>query len=670
MRFLILLIFVLCFNHVISQDTLQLVKVEDIQITATRIPVQLFKAPIAISNIELRPEISNLQGHSLLEVLSTAPGLYIQNQYNSAQDLRISIRGFGARSAFGIRGVRILMDDIPLSTPDGQGQVDNIFVNGIKGITMLNGSSSAIYGNAAGGVLSINTFSEGDTDQHLLDIGAGSFGDFRVSYQSHQALKNSKIDNQLSYAKHDGFRTHAQTSNFIYNGRYSRELRYDQEITFIVNAVSSPKGEDPGGVNLETVLDDRQAARQQNLDFNAGEELFQITTGLKYQKALNNNTKVKSLAYYTHRDFANRLPFENGGQVDLVRNYGGASAHINHNFDLGEWRNTILGGVDFAIQNDLRKRYVNSFGVRGDETLNQLEQFINQAAFISLQSEYKRLMFRAGLRFDNNQIKVEDFFDEDGISNGSLSLPSFSPSISMSYRLGAYQFFSTSYSFGFETPTLSELSSRPDNEGGFNTSLAPQQSHNIEVAYKAILSDRLSLRSALFNITSVDELLPYELEEFPGRTFYRNTGKTQRRGLELAINVKPVKYINVDLAYTYSDFRFKEFDEFSGNFIPGIPKHNFAGSAELKTKKWLLRYSIRMFSGIFADSENEVEVPFYKIGTMSVSRKIGAFRPYFGVNNSYNNTEYFDNIRLNAFGNRYYEAGPPRNYYIGLKFEF
>jgi iron complex outermembrane receptor protein len=265
---------------------------------------------------------------------------------------------------------------------------------------------------------------------------------------------------------------------------------------------------------------------------------------------------------------------------------------------------------------------------------------------------------------------VQDNFEADGIADGRISLPNLSPSLSASYNLWKYHYISALFSYGFETPTLSELSSRPDNQGGLNSKLRPQESYNYEVNYKAFNADKFSFTASAFIINSINELLPFELEAFPGRTFYENAGKTNRKGIELNFTSTFKSAFTIDLSYTLSDFKFSDTEGISGNALPGIPLHNFSGGLTYDNDQWRASLQVQSFSSIYVNSSNEIEAPSFTLGSLSLSRKIGAFHPYVGINNLFNNLNYYDNIRINAFGGRYYEPGPPRNFYVGFKFEF
>mgnify|MGYP000114529646 CR=1 FL=1 len=230
-------------------------------------------------------------------------------------------------------------------------------------------------------------------------------------------------------------------------------------------------------------------------------------------------------------------------------------------------------------------------------------------------------------------------------------------------------FIRAGYSYAFETPTLNELSARPDGQGGLNEDLNPQQSNTYEVGYKGRLNDSWKMDITFFSISSKDELLPYELSEFPGRTFYRNAGRTLRQGIEWQLKAELMEGIRLESSYTFSDFRFTEFDLSTDKLLPGIPRHNFGLMINYEKSDWNFSFQYNYLSSLFADSANETEVKPYHLASVFINRKIGAFRPFININNIFN-SQYFDNIRINAFGGRFYEPAPPRNFNLGVKFEF
>ncbi len=650
-----------------GQESLSTVEIDSVVILSTRIHTQLDKSPVSIRSLG-KGDIETTHLMTLKDGISTVPGVYAVNQYNSAQDLRISIRGFGARSAFGIRGVKILQDGIPLTTPDGQGQVDNVFFPAINKVEVLTGASSSMYGNASGGVIALTSFRDLPDNKVSFLANFGSFASYQASAEISLRNKGLWNDHQISYDETEGFRDHSASRNIRYNGRLKKVWKDGVEASLIVNLLASPVGQDPGGLNLASVEEDRASARGRNIDYNGGEELNQQSIAYQYNRKFGKYSTFKLNTFFTRRAFNNRLPFENGGQVEFDRSFSGLDASYLFEHNVGSWQLDFLAGVDLRSQRDDRKRFQNVEGERGDLSLDQRESFRNQAVYVLMDLAYGRWQFNSGLRFDRNSISVSPNFNQATNEPGDIILPSWSPSLSFSYRIKGNQFLRGSYSFAFETPTLGELGNRPDGLGGFNQDLKAQESNNYELGYRTKFSKRLSADVALFYIDARNELLPYEIEDFPGRTFYRNAGQTRRQGFELALGARPQENLNLRISYSYSDFSFVDFDDLDGKSLPGIPKHNFSSLISYQLFGWELKSMLNYYSSVFADSANEVSVPSYTIWNFSLGKKLGRFLPYFGINNLLGQ-EYFDNIRSNAFGGRFYEPAPRRNFYLGVKFD-
>lgn len=651
-------------------------KAETVTIESTRINVEKLRSPFAISKLDLTSLLESKHKTSLNEYLNQVPGVFCLNQFNSAQDLRVSIRGFGARSAFGIRGVKLILDGVPLTTPDGQGQVDNIWVGGLKSMEVVRGASSALYGNASGGVLNLSSFDDEKWGYSSLGTRFGSFGQLSIFYDAKLTLGKNKIYGQFNYGAGDGYRQNSAFENYNYNFKISREISKNSELAYLISFLDSPVGQDAGGVNLESIDADRAAAREQNLLYKGGESVRQWNHSLQYKNEISKEYTLVANGFYSTREFDGLLPFVNGGAVDLDRVYGGLSSHLQYAKVFKQWKHDFLIGYDYAFQNDLRIRYENNQGVRGLETLNQNEIFINSAGFASFQSQTERILFKGGLRYDYNQINLEDNFLADADDSGELTLPNLSPSLSVSYRLKKKYYVFAGYSYGFETPTLSELANRPDNQGGLNPELNAQESNNFELGYKSEVNENVKLGLTLFNIESKNELLPYEIATFPGRTFFRNSGRTSRQGVEIDFDIALEKGFSLQGNYSYSNFKFSEYNldgvDLSGNRLPGIPEHNAHLSTKYETKKGMIEWSNSIFSSIFVNDSNSVEVDPFILGNIRASYKFQfillKFVPFVGVNNLYN-VDYFDNLRLNAFGARYYEAAPGINFYGGFKID-
>jgi iron complex outermembrane receptor protein len=612
---------------------------------------------------------------ALDEALSAVPGLYMQNRYNFAQDLRVALRGFGARSAFGIRGVKILVDDIPETVPDGQAQVDSIDLGSAERIEVLRGPASSLYGNASGGVISV--VSELGGPEPYVE-GKLSFGE--LAYEKYQ-LKSAGTVNQVDYlvnASHqefEGYREHTASSGTLLNSKIRLNIDDSESLTVAFNHTNQPDEQDPGGIDAAQAEANRRSARAQNISFNAGEELSQQRLGLVYRTdRLGGELLLRN--YYVWRDFANRLPFTDGGAVDLNRFFYGAGAQYTL-ADLASDNFDLTFGFDIDRQDDDRLRFDNNQGVSGALVFDQRERVDTNGIYV--QGTYsidKAWSVNAGLRYDDLQYTVTDRFLNDGDDSGRRDFSEVSPSVSISYRAGSNTIFA-SYSSSFETPTTTELAN-PDGSGGFNQSINPQKADNFELGLRGV-AQSFNYELAIFQIDLQDELIPFELAAFPGRTFYSNAGTSSRTGVETAITWVLGGGFSADLSYTWSDFTFDSFiddngNDFSDNRLPGLPEHFGYFGVRYESVQGLSATLESVFSGkLFADSANTVPVSGYAVTNLRLRHEFSNGRwklgPYVGVNNIFDQ-KYNSNIRINAFGGRFYEPAPTRNVYAGIVVRF
>lgn len=678
-----------------QQDSLKTESLKPVAISVSKLGNDLKSLPIAVTTInalELQPVAQRL---SFQEYLQNVPGLFSLNANNYSQDLRLSIRGFGARSAFGIRGIKIIVDGIPETTPDGQGQIDNLNLAVIKSIDVLRGPSSVLYGNASGGVITIATL---DAVKNNFVKAGYTFGSFNMQQSNILAgiqHNNTTYVLQGNYTKTDGYREQSGFLNYNFNGKVKHDLSETSQLIFNLNYTDSPVAKDAGGLTLEEVNDNRRQARQRNVSFDTQETISQLKVGLAYNDEISEQLKFNTYGFYSYRSFYGKLPFENGGIVDLDRNYFGNGASLtlesnskNNGFstdpgtsniespNFSGIRNELQIGYDIAFQNDRRVRFQNMEGTQADESLNQLEQFQTFGVYALDQLYLGKFLLRGGLRYDYNLLKAKDAFLSDGDNSDELQLNALSASLNSSYNLDNNLFLYGGISTSFETPALSELSANPNGEAGFNTDLEAQRATNYEIGAKY---DALKTRwdVALFYIKTTNDLVPFELEQFPDRTFFRNAGSTNRKGIELALSQKIIEHLEFSASYTFSDFEYEDYTlpagNFSGNSLPGIPKHLATASVAYNANKLTLQLNGQFTGSFFADDANETRVEDYtvinvKSGYEFKTRRLN-ISPFLGINNLFN-TSYNDNIRLNAFGNRYYEPAPGFNAYVGMAVKF
>ena len=666
--FLLLLLSFVLVDVYGQNDIADSLETKEILVQATRLESSWLNATSSISTQQIDDTYEGYAKTSLKELLNRQPGIFNQNANNYAQDLRISIRGFGARSAFGIQGVRLMVDGIPESTPDGQAQIDNLALDNIKKVEVLRGPSSGLYGNASGGVISL--MSDFEVKKNYLQVSSliGSYGVLKQNLNAGIKLGKSDIKLSGTHFKTDGYRDHSSSTTGILSGTYQYKSDNNLKVRITGNYTNSPEALDPGGVTLEDANLDQRAARLRNVDFNAGEKIEHFKIGSTISK-LFNDKKLSVTTFYHNRQFEGGLPFVNGGYIQLDRNFFGQSGQLT----FYQEKNRLLVGYDVQVQRDTRERFNNDMGAKGDLTLHQNENFKNYAIYLIDNIEVsQKLNVDLNLRFDKNDISVDDFF---GDNTDQVNMDALSYGLGVGYLIQPELNSFLRVSSSFETPTLSELLVDP-RSNGLNRDLSPLSSINYEIGIKSNTQKNLSWQTSLFYIRSENEIISFELEDFPGRDFFRNAGSTKRFGLEVMGTYEvPDKYF-LNCSYTYSRFRFDDYVvdsvDLSDNTIPGIPDHNinFEFGFYLPYNFKVQSYNTYM-GQLYAEDENIIRVDAYLRSDFKVGKsvEIGDLKVniYGGVNNIFNQA-YFDNVRINAFGARHYEPAPLRNYYVGLRF--
>ena len=654
---------------------------EEIVVTATRIPTDLVSLPFAVGSVGQDAIQRGRQQLGLDEALVAVPGLFFQNRYNFAQDLRIAIRGFGARANFGIRGIRIFADDIPLTLPDGQGSVDAIDLGSAQQIDVIRGPFSAVYGSASGGVINIRTEDGPDTPFVSGRFNLGSY-DYRQGQlkAGGQAGKLNWLAN-FSATKLDGYRDHANYKSRLFNSKFRYDFDDSASLTVVANAVDSPTADDPGGLNAREVDEDRRQAAPRNMLYDAGEALDQQTLGLAFRKMIGDNQELMLRNYYVWRDFSNRLPFDvnsngQGGSVDLDRRFAGLGGSYGWTSTIGGHGNHFIVGLDYDAQRDHRRRYANNQGVLGDLTTNQDEDVTTTGLYIQdVLDLTESAALTLGGRFDDVDYKVSD--RTDGGGSGQRSFNEFSPMAGVNWAVREAVNLYGNISSSFDPPATTELAN-PDGPTGFNQSLESQTATNYEIGLKGLISGRLRYELALFHINVKDEIVPYELEG-SGQSFFQNAGKSTHDGLEAAVSLELAPGLMGTATYTRSDFTFDEFqgingDIYDGNRIPGIPENLFNLDLSWSHPSGFYAGWDMLYVGKFyANNDNTVETDDYLVSNLRAGfrRELGQWvlEPFIGINNLFDK-DYMNNVRLNASFGRYYEPAPERNVYAGVSLRY
>jgi len=652
---------------------------ESIIVTATRIERELDQVPAAVSVITQDTIQLARQQLAIDESLNRVPGMFMQNRYNFAQDLRVSIRGFGARANFGIRGIKILVDGIPETLPDGQGAVDSIDIGATGQIEVLRGPSSTLWGNAAGGVISVTSERAPDEPFTEVRLTGGEYDFRKVQLKTGAQRDRFGYLLSLSDAEMDGYREQSRFENTTLSGRFNIDLGDDRELISVLAYTDQPVSDDAGGINAAQAALDPRSARDVNITYDAGESLEQTRIGFVYRMPVGDGNEIVARNYYVTRDFENFLPFTGGGNVGLDRFFAGAGLTYEINGMLGDRENSLLVGFDVEDQDDDRRRYDNLNGVRGPLTFDQNESVSSMGLYV--QNEFivsETLAVTAGLRYDEVEFDVTDRFLSDGNDSGNVKLDDVSPMLGLSANLSDKLNFYATYSSAFETPTTTEFN-RPDGAGGFNDSLKPQIAENLEVGLRGQLNRYGRYEIAVFTIDVDDELIPFEVPSSPGRDYFENAGQSTRNGIEFSISAQPTERLSTTFSYTYSDFEFDRFvdangNDYAGNTIPGTAENvAFAEVIYSHPGGWFASLDALYVSEQFANNANTATSPSYTVSNLRFGWDIDpgttTISPFVGINNLFDET-YDANVRINAFGGRYYEPAPDRNVYAGVTVRF
>ena len=660
-------------------------------VSVTRSDQLLSKTALAVQAVD-REQIGRARPTwGLDEALFSVPGVLVANRYNFSLDQRISIRGFGARSAFAVRGVKVLLDGIPQTLPDGQGQLTNLDLGTGERIEVLRGAASSLFGNAAGGVISIWTI-RGPGRAPLtqeLRATAGAFDrDLNRTWSKWQSSTRARVGRdgsaQLSISRlaYAGERDHSEADFRHVNARLQLPIANGWNVRVSADVGDQPKADNPGALTLAELQANRDSAPAINLSTRAGKDVLQGQAGATVS-GFYNGTEMLFTVFGLTRDLANPTTF---AYINIDRRVYGARASVTHPLGVGALPLRLTAGFDFQRQRDDRTNYNNSGGAPDTSVrqLDQLEHVTEIGPFIQGALDItRRVTLTTGLRYDRVAFDVTDRLvsgtnpDDSGerlmhAVSGSAGI-AFSPS----ERLTTYANVGSS----FETPTTTELANRPTGAGGFNDSLGPQRAWSYELGMRGAIDGDLRWSLALFQADVRDELISYEVPGVPQRRFFRNAGSARHRGIELGADARLLPGLRLSGAWTYSNFRYRRYRfvtpsgppaVLDGRALPGVPKHSLR--LTLAARPAALR-------GAWAEVETSYTSSYFVDDTLTVRTSpwwltnarigwegtVGSVRisPFLGFNNLFNR-HYVGSVVINAARGRYYEPAPGRNAYLGF----
>ena len=660
-------------------------------------------APTTVSELDTPAAVSVVNGDemrqaaprvNLSESLGAVPGLQVQNRQNYAQDLQLSIRGFGSRSTYGVRGLRIYVDGIPATMPDGQGQTSNIDIGSVDTIEVLRGPFSALYGNSSGGV--INVTSQTGTQPPTVEASSyyGSFGTWHYGMKATGAVGDGSHAGDVDYTVStnrfttNGYRDHSGARKNLANARLGVRINDVSKLTLLLNSVDI-KANDAGGLTADEWRDNpRQSPRGDQ--YNTRKNTRQTQAGLRYERQLSAQDDLSVMMYAGERETtqfqsiprAPQLkPSHAGGVIDLTRHYQGIDTRLTHRGELLV-PVTLTAGLDYENMSERRKGYENfvmvngapQYGEQGALRRNERNLMWNVDPYLQTQWQLTdKLSLDAGVRYSSVWFDSNDYYitPGNGDDSGDASYHKWLPAGSLKYALTDAWNVYLSAGRGFETPTINELSYRSDNQSGLNFGLKPSTNDTVEIGSKTRIGNGL-FTAALFQTNTDNEIVVDSSSG--GRTSYKNAGKTRREGMELGLDQQFGESWRLKAAWTWLDatYRTNVCDDAScnGNRIPGIARNmGYASFGYQPEQGWYAGSDIRYMSDIMANDENTAKAPSWTVVGLTTGYKWSYGRmdmDLFGRIDNLFDREYVGSVIVNESNGRYYEPAPGRNYGIGL----
>ncbi len=636
----------------------------DVRVTRSAVPPE--RLPFAVS--ATRPAPGVLAGATAADAaLRGIPGVEVSNRFNDDLGERITIRGMGARAQFGIRGVRVVVDGIPATMPDGQTTLTHMDPTEVTSTEVLRGAAGALWGNASGGVVLFRTAPVASTFASARATFA-AYGLRRLSAAAAlEPFENAVLHGRLTTQEFDGYRDHSVASKRLasFGGGWAGGRN---RVWMAAHAVDSD-GQNPGSLTRAQVDSARLQANANNVRQNVGESGTHVQVGGGWQRTEDAGMLDVS-GYLLQRDISNPIP---PSIIDLGRTAGGARVA----FGSPSTKMLIMtAGVEASAQFDDRVTHTNLMGVRGARTIDQRERVWYAAPFaqavVGVSTAVDGMI---AVRWDRYRFSTADRLitavNPDDSGARTLSSPTVATGVRM--RIGNGSIYGN-YATSFQTPTTSELGNRPDGAGGFNPDLAPEQTRSLE-AGGTLTVGPMRAEFAGYHARVTDALIAFEVPAQAGRQFFRNAGRVVNRGIEFAAHVSPVDAVQFSAAYSHVDARFGEYvvgsTDYSGNEVPGVTRSTLSGATALMfTRGARVDANVAHRGEVAVDDANTSASPRYTlvdVGTQSPAVRIRGLRlrGSAGVNNMFD-VRYNTAVTVNAFAGRYFEPGPGRTLYVSV----
>ncbi len=659
--------------------------VEGLTVTATRIPQPGFDVPAAIDVVDARAISEGKLRVNLSESLGRVPGIVVQNRQNYAQDLQVSSRGFGARSTFGVRGVRLIADGIPATMPDGQGQAATFALASAGRIEVLRGPFSSLYGNASGGVVQVFT-RDGPPDPTLdLFLVSGSYGTRKAGLLAGTQAGQVNLIGDVSRFETDGYRDHSRAVRDTANVKVAMPLA-GGKLTLVANAIDQPDTQDPLGLNRAQFEADPRQVDPSAILFDTRKNIRQSQLGVVHELAVTSADSVQVRLYGGTRRVVQFLaqsgdtPLGSGGVVDLDRSYGGVGLRWTRAFLLAGGEASLTAGFDRDRLDERRRGFVNDFGSQGALRRDEDDSVANTDFFA--QGEWKFApAWRASLGARRSRVGFEsrDYYvggpnpDDSGSQSYSRTTPVAGLVFQANPRWNVY----ANAGEGFETPTFAELAYRPGGATGLNFALKPARSRHGEVGVKGRPAEGARVTAALFRIDTRDEIVTNGSSG--GRTDFKNASRTRRDGLELSAESRLGAGFEAVVAGTWLDARFTEAFTTgtpavtvpAGNRLPGVPPVVLHGEVVWRhpVSGFHAGAEVHHAGRVFVNEANVDSAASYTAVNLRVgieSRVAGLVLKAFARVDNVTDRRYAGSVIVAEARGRFFEPAPERNFIVGV----
>lgn len=666
-------------------QTLQSVRVSVLR-DAARSP---FELPFALTTAPLsaRPEQRRT---GIGDLMLGVPGVQVQDRSNPSQDQRISVRGFGARSAFGVRGVRILRDGVPLSLPDGQTPTDWIDLETVDRVDVVRGTAAALYGNAAGGVIDLRSRSAAPAPLGVAirgwDGGGLQRANVMLSGRGSSEGKNWRDAQWLGSFTRTSGDGQRQWSRIDATSAFFRGLVNVRGTRFEVQGTryDAARAENTGALTASELARDPRLPDSLNITKHSLKAAQQTQLALIAEHNFE-NAELRASVFGGSRTLDNPLPF---AIVAVDRAILGGSVHGSWRTDALGWPVRLGAGTDIQRQIDDRYNYENCSDLapsaaltakcprrenRGALRLDQQEREAGVGGYVRAELEMPQNIYAsAALRTDAVKFRVDDRFitASNPDDSGDRSLHALSPMVGVAWRVKPQWSVYSNFSTAFETPTVTELTNQESGAAGLNTNLKAQRTRTVEVGTQGVFAGRVRVDAALFSAKVLDELVPFDVPNMPGRRAFRNAGKTSRKGAELGARVVS-KWLDAGGAYTLSQFHFDRYNvgaqSFAGKPIPGVPEHYWQSFVTARAKGLWSTVELTAASSASANDAATVTAAGYAVWNIRAGYDIPRFgatgglararlSPTIGIDNVFDR-HYASSLVVNATRNRYFEPG-------------